>query len=92
MSARVILTYDDYAALPDDGRRYELYEGELIMMPSPRPRHQVVIGNLYVLMAEHVRGRLEIVTERAIEGAPTLVVEVLSPSTDVRDRGAKQAL
>jgi len=37
MSARVILTYDDYAALPDDGRRYELYEGELIMMPSPRP-------------------------------------------------------
>ena len=52
MSARVILTYDDYAALPDDGRRYELYEGELIIMtPSPRPRHQVVIGNLYMLMA-----------------------------------------
>ena len=39
MSARVILTYDDYAALPDDGRRYELNEGELIMMPLPRPRH-----------------------------------------------------
>jgi len=56
MSARVILTYDDYAALPDDGRRYELNEGELIMMPSPRPRHQVVIGNLHMLMAEHVRG------------------------------------
>ena len=124
MSARVILTYDDYAALPDDGRRYELYEGELIIMtPSPRPRHQVVIGNLHMLMAEHVRGhglgqvylspidvilsritvlqpdlvyieraRLGIVTERAIEGAPTLVVEVLSPSTDARDRGVKQAL
>lgn len=123
MSARVILTYDDYAALPDDGRRYELYEGELIMTPSPRPRHQVVIGNLHMLMAEHVRAhglgqvylspidvilsritvlqpdlvyieraRLEIVTERAIEGAPTLVVEVLSPSTDARDRGVKQAL
>ena len=29
MSARVILTYDDYAARPDDGHRYELYEGEL---------------------------------------------------------------
>jgi len=123
MSARVILTYDDYAALPENGRRYELYEGELVLNPSPRPRHQVVIGNLYVLLAEHVRGhrlgevylspidvilsritvlqpdivyvdptRLEIVTERAIEGAPTLVVEVLSPSTDARDRGAKLAL
>ena len=123
MSARVILTYQDYAALPDDGRRYELYEGELVMTPSPRPRHQVVIGNLYMLMAEHIRprgfgevylspidvilsritvvqpdlvyverDRLGIVTERAIEGAPTLVVEVLSPSTGARDRGIKQAL
>jgi Uma2 family endonuclease len=32
------------------------------------------------------------VTERAIEGAPTLVVEVLSSSTSARDRGIKQAL
>ena len=54
MSARVILTYDDYAALSDDGHRYELYEGELVTMPSPRPRHQVIIGNLYTLIAEHV--------------------------------------
>jgi Uma2 family endonuclease len=123
MSARVILTYDDYAALPEDGRRYELYEGELIVTPAPRPRHQSVIGNLHLLMAEHVRqhglgevylspidvilsrvtvlqpdlvyldaARLGIVTERAIEGAPTLVVEVLSPSTDARDRSVKQAL
>jgi Uma2 family endonuclease len=123
MSARVRLTYDDYAALPDDGRRYELYEGELIVTPAPRPRHQLVIGNLHVLMVDHVRrhglgqvflspidvilsritvvqpdlvyvdtGRLGIVTERAIEGAPTLVVEVLSPSTDARDRGVKHGL
>lgn len=123
MSARVTLTYDDYAALPEDGNRYELHEGELVMTPSPRTRHQSVIGNLHLLMAGHVRrhalgevyvspidvilsritvlqpdlvyvetGRLGVVTERAIEGAPTLVVEVLSPSTGARDRGAKQAL
>jgi Uma2 family endonuclease len=123
MSARTLLTYDDYAALPDDGRRYELYEGELIVTPAPRPRHQLVIGNLHVLMVDHVRhhglgevflspidvilsritvvqpdlvyverDRLGMVTERAIEGAPTLVVEVLSPSTTARDRGVKQVL
>jgi len=124
MSARVILTYDDYTALPDDGRRFELYEGELIeMTPAPRPRHQLVIGRLHLLMAEHVHrhglgevflspidvilsrinvlqpdlvyldaARLRLVTDRAIEGAPTLVVEVLSPSTDARDRETKQAL
>jgi hypothetical protein len=57
MSARVILTYDDDAALPDDGRRYELYESELVMTPSPRTRHQVVLGNLYALMRAHVLGR-----------------------------------
>jgi Uma2 family endonuclease len=124
MSARVIHTYDDYAALPDDGRRYELYEGDLIeMTPAPRPRHQLILGSLHVLLREHVHRhrlgevllapidvilspitvlqpdlvyiestRLSILTERAIEGPPTLVVEILSPSTGSRDRGIKQRL
>ena len=33
--------------------------------------------------------RLHIISERGIEGAPDLVVEVLSPSTRHRDRGVK---
>ncbi len=33
--------------------------------------------------------RAGIITERGVEGAPGLVVEVLSPSTAVRDRGIK---
>jgi Uma2 family endonuclease len=36
--------------------------------------------------------RLPIISERAIEGAPTLVVEVLSPSTTSVDRGLKRAI
>ena len=32
---RVILSYEDYAALPSDRRRYELREGELSMTPAP---------------------------------------------------------
>jgi Uma2 family endonuclease len=35
------------------------------------------------------RERLGIVVERGLEGAPELVVEVLSPSTRARDRGVK---
>ena len=31
---RIILTYEDYAALPDDGKRYELHEGELSLDPA----------------------------------------------------------
>jgi Uma2 family endonuclease len=33
--------------------------------------------------------RAGIITERAVQGAPDLVVEVLSPSTEARDRGGK---
>ncbi len=52
---RVILTYKEYEALPADGRRYEIHEGELWVTPAPSPRHQLVIGNLYLLLAQHVR-------------------------------------
>ncbi len=34
------LTYDDYAKLPADGKRYEIIEGELFVTPSPSPLHQ----------------------------------------------------
>ena len=35
------------------------------------------------------RERMHIISERGVEGAPDLVVEVLSPSTEARDRGIK---
>ena len=44
------LTADDYRAMPDDGKRYELINGVLIMAPAPRPKHQMVEGELYVRM------------------------------------------
>src|SRR6266699_358369 len=33
-------TYDDYTALPDDGKRYEIVNGVLYMAPSPSGAHQ----------------------------------------------------
>ncbi|TCP21166.1 Uma2 family endonuclease [Scopulibacillus darangshiensis] len=37
------LTYDDYAAVPDDGQRYELVNGRLeLMAPAPSPKHQLI--------------------------------------------------
>ncbi len=47
-------TYDDYAALPDDGNRYEVIEGELVMAPAPRVSHQRCSGNLYFILRQHV--------------------------------------
>lgn len=44
------LTVDDYLALPEDGRRFELLDGVLEEMTSPTLKHQRVIGRLYVLL------------------------------------------
>lgn len=41
------LTYEDYLELPDDGRHYELIEGELVLNPTPITRHQWIAGNIY---------------------------------------------
>ena len=55
MATRVVLTYADFAAWPADGKRYELHEGEISVTAAPRPRHQLVIGNLHLILAQHVR-------------------------------------
>ncbi|HMA42482.1 MAG TPA: Uma2 family endonuclease [Gemmatimonadales bacterium] len=33
--------------LPDDGKRYEVVHGELLVTPAPRSRHQIALGRLY---------------------------------------------
>ncbi len=39
-------TADEVRALPDDGGRYELVSGELVVTPSPRGIHQVAVWTL----------------------------------------------
>jgi Uma2 family endonuclease len=40
------LTYQDYLLLPDDGKRYEILDGELYMTPPPATRHQLIAFRL----------------------------------------------
>lgn len=49
-------TYEDYLLLPED-KRYELVEGELIMVPAPNTEHQRIIGNLYLQLRQFVEER-----------------------------------
>src|SRR5262245_10918242 len=51
------LTYDDYVLLPDDGRRYEVLDGELEVSPAPSPGHQAVSRNLLRILDRHVEAR-----------------------------------
>lgn len=118
--AKVRFLATDIWDTPDDGKRYEVIDGDLYMTPPPNMGHQGAsitlaivlgafirlhdLGRLYsaptgvVLDDENglqpdllfvSRERLGIITEKAVEGAPDLVVEILSPRTQSRDRGIK---
>jgi Uma2 family endonuclease len=45
------LTRADLQDLPDDGHRYELIDGTLLVSPAPRWQHQLVLGRLHLLLS-----------------------------------------
>lgn len=49
-----ILTYDEFRDHPDDGRRYELHAGRLVVSPAPGTRHRRILGKLFRALRRHV--------------------------------------
>lgn len=118
-AGRPRVSYADLERMADDGRRYEIVDGELFdVTPAPSPLHQRVSKRLQrqletyfeaarrgeifnapvdVILTPHdvFEPDIVLVTDpsqvsgRAIEGAPALLVEVLSPSTTAYDRVTK---
>lgn len=117
------VSFTELQQWPDDGRRYELYDGEVIVVPAPFPRHQRVAIKLEQILGEYeqatggmlLHSPIDIVfTEydvlqpdivffrperrhlihmlQATRIPPDLAVEVLSRSTEARDRGRKMEL
>jgi Uma2 family endonuclease len=114
-----VFDYSDYARFPDDGNRYEVLDGEVLVTPAPSPLHQHVLFTLAIALRQYVeRWKLGVVlpdvdllfqtgqflrpdllfvpenarpgiTNRGIEEAPGLVVEVLSPTSRSIDQVKK---
>ena len=55
MPIDIRLTYEDYCLLPNNGKRYEIIDGELFVTPSPLRRHQRVLANLLYYLTEFVK-------------------------------------
>ena len=52
-------TVEEVWQFPEDGNRYELVHGELLVTPSPRLAHQVVVGELYAILREYLKPHRE---------------------------------
>jgi Uma2 family endonuclease len=55
------LTRVDLEHMPDDGHRYELIDGVLIVSPGPQLPHQDMVGNLYLLLRAGCPRHLKVV-------------------------------
>ena len=55
MPATTRWTADMVRALPDDGKRYEVIDGELFVTPSPALRHQEAVYEMAIRLGPYVK-------------------------------------
>ena len=111
-------TVADLETMPDDGRRYELIDGELLVSPAPGWPHQEAVYALHRVLRDACSRELRVVgapfavrpdafneyqpdvlvarqTDLTLEDlprAPVLAVEVISPTSGIRDASLKKAV
>ena len=54
MAVPIYYTADMVRALPDDGNRYEVVRGELLVTPAPRLWHQEIVGRLFLALRRYL--------------------------------------
>ena len=117
------ITYEDFQTFPDDGRRYELIDGEVFVFASPTLLHQMLLLELATLFRNAVtlknlglvmvapfevkflgenavqpdivvvlRDRAGVLTQSGVRGTPSVLLEILSPSTRTYDLTTKARL
>jgi Uma2 family endonuclease len=71
MPVRTLMTAEQFDALPEEeGRKWELLDGELIEVSSATPEHNLILGRLFALLYAFVRtgklGKLLLETDLAV--------------------------
>jgi Uma2 family endonuclease len=57
MGAKTLLSLEEFMALPEDGNRHELSEGELIVMPLPSREHVQTVRRIDLILSRYVNDR-----------------------------------
>jgi Uma2 family endonuclease len=55
-------TYDDLEHMPEDGHRYEVLDGTLLVTPAPVTAHQRSVGRLFLALSQACPAGLEVFT------------------------------
>jgi len=118
-----VTTIEALLALPDDGMRHELLDGEHVVTPAPSYGHQDVLATLFAALYPAIGSRSDlkvlwspadiVLGSRTLVqpdlfvirvnpaappaswqdvGVPVVAIEILSPGTASRDRGAKRRI
>lgn len=81
-------TLEDLASFPDDGNRYELVAGHLLVTPKPAPPHEIVVWRLSSALTAWAlrRGGVMVLLSSTVEVAPDTHLEpdlLVLPEFDV---------
>ena len=68
-------TIADLQRFPDDGQRYELLEGFLLVTPAPGAPHQLIASRLQVALANYLGKRAHVTGPGVIERKPKTHLE-----------------
>ena len=94
--SRRVWQYEDLLALPDDGRHYEIIDGELFELPPRGTDHANAVANLLLLLlppfrafgARLLTGPLDVF----FPGADPVEPDILLLLPDRRDRASKRGI
>jgi Uma2 family endonuclease len=68
---RQVWTIDDLLSMPDDGHRYEIFDGSLLLSPAPPKQHQAAADRLRDALQAAAPDGVEVITATAVDISAT---------------------
>ena len=91
--ASSLWTFADLERLPDDGNRYEIIDGSLLVSPAPTPRHQKITYLLNRILDDAAPDYLDVIPAAGVlrdaVGSRYLIPDLVVVRADAVTRATK---